>query len=46
MEAAVWFSDVIVTPSLVVTPSHGVTIGTESMTLSFAWALGDHRITL
>ena len=46
MEAATSFSNVIVAPSSVVLPSHGVTTGTESTTLSFAWALADHRMTL
>ena len=46
MEAATSFSDVIVAPNLVMLPSHGVTTGTESTTLSFAWALADYRMTL
>jgi hypothetical protein len=46
MEATTSLSDVIVAPSSVVLPSHGVTTGTESTTLSFAWALADHHMTL
>ena len=36
MEAATSFLDVIAAPNSAVLPSHGVTTGTESTTLSFA----------
>lgn len=46
MEATILFTDVIVAPSSIVIPSHGVTTSMKSTTLSFAWTLVDQRMIL